>query len=228
MAYAFRGSAANASNASGTVLVGGNVALVATGDLVLCWTRYEGADTTTTVSDGTTTFTAGTRYSHAVGLVGQFHYLLASVANGTVACTQTLADAREYRAIITMVFSKTGTPTFDAQNGATGTGTALDSGAITTADTDEVVVGGYSNFGGGLPTSEAINAVAATAVVDDANSLSAMWYRILTATFSGGAATGTISSEAWVCAVLAIKATAGGGGSSIVPIAGRQYRERRA
>lgn len=228
MAYAFRGSGTNAANSSGTVLIAGSVGSVAAGDLVICWTRYEGADTTTTVSDGTSTFTPATRYSHGVGLVGQFHYLLASVATGVVSCTQTLTAARQFRAITTMVFSKTGTPTFDAENGATGTSASLNSGNIATADTDEVVVGGYSNFGGGLPTSEQINGVAATAVVDDPNSLGSMRYRILTSTFGAGAATGSISSFEWVCAILAIKATAGGGGGSVVPVLMRQYRQRKS
>lgn len=189
---------------------------VTAGNLIVCFIKGEGGSVSITVSDGTSTLADGTRTDSTSG-GAQFSYLL-SANGGNRTYTATFGAAQTFRRIFVIEFSYTGgsTGSLDAQNTGSGTSTAPASGTITTTGTDEVVLGFYVDFSGQLSTSEQINGVAADFVLDNpAVANDAMWYRILSATFSGGTASATIAvSGEWICNVIAIKATAAGGGGA--------------
>jgi hypothetical protein len=93
----------------------------------------------------------------------------------------------------------------DGSNEATGAGTSISSGAITTTGSDVVVVGTYGNYVGTTTSSEQIGGVSASGRV---GTKSSMWYRILTTTMTSGSATGTTGvSFEWISQVLAISFT---------------------
>ncbi len=78
-----------------------------------------------------------------------------------------------------------------------------------------MVFGCYKEYTSDLMTLPLVNAVAADDSVNNspAGSNSASWYRILTATFAGGAATGTVGNinDPWVDNLISFKVTAGAG-----------------
>ena len=217
--FVVNGSNSNVLYPSGTSITV-QLTNVAAGELIVVYTRHDGAPTTMSVSDGTSSFEAGTLTDHANGdFSAQFHYLLTSVATGTVTYTCTVGAARASRMILVARVSYTGTASLDVQNTGQGTSTAPASGTVTTTGTDEIVWGCYADYSGQLTTAEKINAVDADAVIDDsANHNDAMWYRVLSATFANGTASGTIAvSNPWICHVIAFKAAAGGAASVVTP-----------
>jgi hypothetical protein len=191
---------------------------VAANSLVKVFVKYEGLTTTTSVSDGTNTFTPRSEKAHANNDVrGRWFYLLSSGGSGgTMTFQVTFGSARPWVAIHVLNFSYTGgsTASFDTEpvgSGSSGTGTAATSGVMTTTGTDEVVVAGLCNYTGNGSSSPLVNGVAADgSQTDSIQSMS--WYKLLTATFAGGAATLTVATGDWVVVADAIKVTAGGGG----------------
>jgi hypothetical protein len=172
----------------------------------------EGATTTVTVSDGTTslTQTPSGLISHANGdLNGSLFYLPSSVASGSVTYTATFGASRPFRQIMMMEFSGAGTKSADGNNEGSGTSAAVSSGTITTAGTDVVVVGTSGIYFNITTFGEQVGGVAADGRLGTQDA--SMWYRILTATMTSGQATGTLSSSReWVSQILAIKFTATG------------------
>jgi hypothetical protein len=190
---------------------------VGAGNLIVFWCKHEGATTTYTVSDGTTTLTNGTIVNHGNGdLHGVWAYLL--VANsGSKTYTVTFGASRPYVRLHVWEFSYTGTASLDTQNTGSGSSSAPASGAITTAATDEVVLGGYGEYSAGTPSSPLVNSVAATGSQLDAptGALTSSWYRLLAATFAGGTASLTLSGSGdWICNVIALQTDAGGGATT--------------
>lgn len=221
MAFAFVNSASNfdSTGTSGTTV---DITYTATaGNLLVAWCKHEGATGTISVarSGGTETWTAGTLIDHGNGdLHGQFHYLLACAGGSSVTYRMTTAS-RAFRSFLLFEFSYSGTASLDTQNTGQGTATTATSGNITTAGTDEVVLGGYGEYSSNTVTSPQINAVAADgSIILGAGNFTAAWYRVLTATFSGGNASCSIgSSQAFICNIIAIRTGAGGGSGLDVP-----------
>ena len=177
---------------------------VQAGSLLVAYVKWEGAAGTATVSDGTSTFTADTMNNAANGdLHGQFFYLLSSSRSGNVTYTATWNPASAYRKLIVYEYTQSGgTVTLDASNRATATSGSLNSGAITTTGTDEVVFGAYGEYAASDTTNEQIGGVAADQVVRA--SFASMWSKRFTAPFTG-AATATGNSPEWIGSVIAFK-----------------------
>lgn len=209
MAATFIASAIGTTGASGTSLATSTSLNVATADILLCWSTFTGAATTNAVSDGGSN--AMTMETNTVNTAaGALGYKLVGVANATATFTQTLGAARAFREIIVFQFRPDAGETIarDAANTGSGSGAAASTSNITTGGAgtvDVIVVAGALTAAVDGATVMKINAVAATGSV--ANQ-SAMWYRILTANFTGGNATATVTSDDWVCQILSIKSDA--------------------
>ncbi|HEY3486257.1 MAG TPA: Ig-like domain-containing protein [Ilumatobacteraceae bacterium] len=177
---------------------------VQAGSLLVAYVKWEGVAGTATVSDGTSTFTADTMNNAANGdLHGQFFYLLSSSRSGNVTYTATWNGSRSYRKLIVYEYTRSGgTVVFDGSNRATATTGSLNSGAITTTGTDEVVFGAYGEYNANSTTNEQIGGVVADRVVRA--SYASMWSKTFTAPFTG-AATATGNSSEWIGSVIAFK-----------------------
>lgn len=211
--FVFVKSVGTRNSGSGTTLTA-QLLTVTAGNVIIAWVKHEEAPTTLTVSDGTSTFTPATKVNHGNNdLSSQFHYLLASVASGTVTYTATFAAAKGFRSFVVFEFDPTATAAFDTEptgGGASGSGGTLSSGNMTTTVNDGLVLGAYGNYGSETFTTMAINGVAAAGIQGDDGSTTtsqtggAVWYRIPTATFTG-AATGTGVTGSWILNAIAIK-----------------------
>src|SRR3990167_91558 len=224
MAFAFVQSASASADGTGTSL---NVTVSSTGagNLIVIYVGWEGAaGSTISVSDGTSSFTLAT-LKDATDNHAQFLYLLVS-NSGKTTITVTWSLTRTFRRAHVWEFSYTDTASLDVESTNTATNNAPTSGVVTTTGTDEVVLGCYKEYAALVLTSPLINAVAAAGSISNspAGSYSSTWYRILTATFTNGAATGTLSTgAALICNLISFKAEAAPGGLSI-PIAAYHYR----
>lgn len=205
----------NANNAgTNQASVAKAVAGVTAGNLVVVWCKHEGAATTVSVSDGTSTFTAAGMTDHSNNdLHGGFFYKTAVVASGTVTYTCSFLASRPYPSIIVFVYSYSGTAALDVEShGTADRGSSADptSANVTTTGTDEVVLGGYGEYASTVKTNAKIATVAAThTVVTDPTNYSAMWDKIETATFTNGNATVHLdASSDWICNIVSFKVTA--------------------
>lgn len=220
MGFTYVGTGQNGSSSSATTLAA-TVAGVHAGDLVLVLSKWESSDTTVSVSDGTSSLTQ-TSASHAsVGGSEPYstcHYLLSSVASGSVTYTVTWGAARPFRDIVVIVYTPSGSVVTDGTPpaGAGGTGTAAASGSITTTGTDGIAFGTYGEYGRPI-TATKINGVNSDRIVTGgfANH-SAIWAKSYTSGFTG-TASGTLDlSERWVLEVIAFKIS-GGSGVTVTP-----------
>lgn len=188
MSFSSVGKASN-SNVGSAPTIAVSVGSVQAGDLVWVFAGDDDSQTITSVSDGTSSFTpltgASTGSAHGRGF-----YLLSSVATGTVTYTATFNATALFRSIGAWVFRPTSAATFNQQNIGTTTDGTLNSGSITTAVSDVLVVAGDSNSIG-LHTSLQIGGVAATD--SDTSGTGAIWYRATTGNVSAtGTATGAL------------------------------------
>lgn len=104
----------------------------------------------------------------------------------------------------------------DQSNSATGSGTAPDSGAVTTLVADEVLVAGIgsSNFGAfTLPTNSFL--IAQQQATGDFLCIGALLDRIVTATLTVSAGC-TAASGSWAAGVVSFKIAGSGGGPKVV------------
>ena len=223
MEFTFIASAGNNDDSSGTTLGTTATLNLATGDVVVAWHKWEGADTTVSCAKDTgspaNTHTLGTKINHGNGdLSGQFTYLLSATADTTATFRQTLSASRPYRRLIVLQFRPDAgeTVSLDVQNTGSGTSLTPTSGSITTTGTDEIVIGGYGEYSANSTSSETIGGTAATEPAASPQGYSSAWYRILTGTMTGGTASGSIgSTQDWVCNIIAIKSVSAGGGTAV-------------
>ena len=200
---------AGQSDASATTIAVTQAGVTA-GNAKVCWVKHEGAATSITVSDGTTSFTADPLgvQDHSNGdLHGEMFYLLSSAASGSVTYTATFGAARVFRTIMCWEYSYTGTLAFDdsafAQHAG---GTAVASGSITTTGTDEAVVAGYGEYSSNTLSSMQINGVAGDHTHQLASpNFTATWDRVVTAPFTGQATATLSGAQPWLAHVLALK-----------------------
>lgn len=189
---------------------------VAAGNLIVCWSKFEGADTTDTMSDGTSSLAQGAKINHANGdLRGRFFYLVAA-NSGTRTYTLSLAGARPYKRLHVWEFSSSGTLSLDVQNTGSGAAGTASSGTVTTTGSDAVALGGYGEYTAAVPSNPQINGVAAGGSIINVptNTYTASWYRLLSATFANGAATINANTGGdWVCNIIVLKTSGGGGGA---------------
>ena len=183
---------------------------VTAGNAKVCWVKHEGAATTITISDGTTSFTAdalGVQHHSNNDLHGEMLYLLSSVASGSVTYTATFGAARVFRSIMCWEYSYTGTLAYDTSQFNQGNSTAVASGSITTTSSDELIVAGYGEYSANTLSSMQINGVAADHTHQFASpNFTGTWDRVVSAPFTGQAtATLSGSAAAWLGHVIALK-----------------------
>ena len=181
---------------------------VTAGNLIIVWVSWCNYDRTISVSDGTTTLTAGTKVWNP-NQAGQFFYLLSANSGNRTYTATWPGGVVDFISMRVSEYNASGAWTFDAQNVGSGNSTSLLSGSINTTGTDEVVESGMSGFGAVTITSQQINSVNATIPAYSGTNVQ-IGYRLLNSTFSSGTATASVSSCVWVCNIIAFKAAAGG------------------
>jgi len=183
---------------------------ITAGNLIVVWVGWEDVNGTTSVSDGTSMLTPGTKKKDdsGGGAYGQFFYLL-SANGGNKTYTASFSASTNYSRIAVMEFSSYDKVwSFDAENVGGGYGSSTASGNITTSGTDEVVVGGFSHYQPNTTTNESINGVAATepSYSPLGGQYSSVWYRLLSSTFLNGNASASTTAQYWVNNIIAFKA----------------------
>jgi hypothetical protein len=186
---------------------------VGAGHLVVISYNWENTGTVTSFSDGTSTLANGTHQVHANNdMHGQFFYLL-SANGGNKTYTPTTSGTLTFSSWTIAEFAYNNTASLDVQNVGTGTSTALASGAITTTGTVELVLGNYGKYSSesvdisdGSPKINAVTAHGIPTAAPGSTPTQWMWYRLLTATFSGGTSTATLTgSREWVGNIISFK-----------------------
>lgn len=191
---------------------------IAAGALIVIAVNYEGASTTTSVSDGTTTATALTQKSHGNGDVHTRFFYYLSHAGGTKTFTLTLGAARSWIDFHVWEINPGGaTVEFASEpagGGGAGTSTAPNSGSMTTTQANGCAVGFYGEYSAATVSNPLISGAAA----DDsqgAATTARSWFKALSSTLNGAASCTLSSSESWVCGGAAFQEVAGGGTESI-------------
>lgn len=188
---------------------------VTAGNGILLYTKYEGgsSDVISSVSDGTTDFTASKSFhGHASGFAMAWFYLTASVASGSVTYTVTLSSAMTFKRIVVMELSHTGaltivSPTF-ADDGGSSTYPAPAS--ITNTDADALFAGSWSDFSGVSTSSELLGGAARDGVKVEA--FDSVWWKVY-ASAAARTSGATLSGAATgIGSVIAVQEAAGGGG----------------
>lgn len=227
--YTFVGGCGNNSDGS-SLTVACTVASVQAGDLAFTSTSFEGATTTATVSDGTSSLTA-TAYGVTAGTRNSepwlaAHYLLSSTATGSVTYTTTLGATRTFKQIAVQVWRPSAAASLDgtavAAASAAGGSTTPNSGNITTTTSDGLAFASYAEFGQAT-TAELINGVAEDQkqiANAGASRNSSTWSRTFAAGFTGAASGTLASAQRWTIGVTAFKISAAAG-TVVNPISGR-------
>lgn len=189
-----------AGNSSTAQLTG-----VSAGDLIVvmvAWHNYTG---TPTVSDGTSSLTAGTQSASTYEHV-QFFYLTSSVASGTVTYTASLSGATYIQVIACRVTCGT-TPSVDVQGAsAGGTSTTAASSAVTSTEATTIAFGGFYNLGGASASSTTIAGASPDGTRNGASNVSQMAYKVESSTFSSGTATFNLNaSSEWAAQIIVFK-----------------------
>jgi hypothetical protein len=216
MGFSYIGGSSNTNDAAGTTLDCAASLNVAAGDLLVCFVCNETGSSVYSVASvsgapaNAFTFDAGDAIANSV--FGQMGYLLSAAADAAATFRCTWTTSRDFRRFFVMQFRPDAgaTVTKDTSSDGTGIGATANSGNITTTGTDEVACGASDLFSTGATSNEQINGVAAGGVLRQV--AAAMWYRVLTATFAGGAAVSTEgASDSWICGVIAFKSEPGAG-----------------
>lgn len=182
---------------------------VTAGNLIVVFVSWGANDRTPTVSDGTSSLTAGTKVTSSGGgfyNYNQVFYLLAA-NSGNRTYTVTFGGAVAYPSISVEEFSASGAWTFDTQNTGNGNSSSLLSGNITTATANEVILSGLSLYGSTTYSDRLINEAAVTtpALGQTNNELS---YRIVNAIVTNGhtQATSVSGANYWGCNIISFYA----------------------
>lgn len=202
---------ANGNSAgSGTTVDCSTTLNIAAGDLLVAYTKFNGAtDTTIAIADtsGNNVMTVTTHYDSTLW-ISAMGYRLVGEADAAATIRVTLGANRSFKRVVVLQFRPDSgdTVSLDAgPNADDGDSALAQSGNITTTGTDEVVVVGGTADNTVIADSK-INEVASDGQ-EDSGAHSA-WYRIITSTFVNGHGEGTVDNEDWVCDILAFKSTA--------------------
>lgn len=228
MAFTFIACVGGNDDASGTTLDCSATLNVAAGDLLIAHCEHDGTTTTFAVAKDSGSPANAFTFDAVNQIEASFNdleiaqgYVLSAAADATATFRLTVGAARTFRRVLVLQFrpSAGDTVTKDGDgNKAQGNSTAPNSGNFSTTGTDEVVVGGYGDYSAQNTSSEQINSVAAIEPTGSPQSFTSVWYRILTATFTGGAASATLGGAGdWLCGGIAFKAT-GGAAAPNVPV----------
>ena len=189
---------------------------VAAGNLIVVYVGWEGATTTVTVGDGTSSFTGLDATSGAGGdLWGRWFYLLSSTS-GNKTYTVTYGASRAFRRVAVMEFNSSNAWALDAgPSGGSGASSNPQSGNISTTGTEDAVLGACLNYANSADMDPQIADTNATGNVSTTSGDGiGMWYRILTGTASNIHAQNNAGWLFWVCDIVAFKAEAGGASST--------------
>lgn len=194
---------------------------VAAGDMLFCGFSWQNAESGNTVtidqSDGTDTFTPGNLAVNSNDIGGGSAWLLNASADGTFTPRMTVsASSRRLDFIVIQVrpdASETQSLDFD-ETPQTGSSNSLASSNANTSGTDEIVFGIGSSAGGSGFSNSEIDSTAAT--LEEGGAYIAVWYRILTATFTAGNATITAGNDLWICNIIGFKSVAAVGGVDVL------------
>lgn len=210
--------AQTATNDAGDTIIPLAAQNLATGALNIACFKWE----TPAVSINSVTDTAGNTYTL---LTEQTHtgnephircaYVLSATGNAANVVTANLNGTGLYRRGVVYEFTYTGTAAFDVEVGSTEAtaDTTPSSNTLTTTGTEEVCIAAHSDFTGQTFSGHTINGVAA----DGSTNLSdaAYWYKIFSATFTGGASSLTRTATGnWLQRLQCFKITGGGGGGT--------------
>ena len=221
MATFVNGNGANDDTNDTTMAV--TVTGVSAGNLVHVLVKFEGATTTATCSDGTTSLTQDPTgvQSHTNADLNAVHfYLLSSVASGSVSYTVTLGAARPFKTMDAAVFSYSGTASRQAAAysalGANDNGTdPVQSGTISPTGSDLIVIGSYYAYSSATSTTHLINGIAAGGTFGGPGG-SVGWYRLLSSGFTNGTASVDFNNSGFdgLVSIVAYEVTGGGGPST--------------
>lgn len=198
--YTFIAShAVNIAASGGTLVFAGDFTVQA-GDLMIAVDgNLEGGATSLSLSDGTSTFTQAATPQAFGGGAAQIamHYLLSSVATGSVTYTLTYGAARTYRSMVIFQFRPSAPVTFGSATSASGTSTAISSGNLPVSGSDILAIAAAFSFNTAnmAALSPLINGVAADGQAN--NSYTLAWYRAAAAGFTGAATATFGSSDDW-------------------------------
>ena len=196
---------------SSTTIATSGTLNVASGDTLIVGVGFDNPDGhTVTVTDGgsnsVTIENSGVAYGDGTNAGLVLGYILSAAANGTATFTATISAGREYRSISVMQFRKSGgTVSRVDLAAATGTGTAAQSGNISTAAGSVVVWGASRDYAASGVSNEQLGDVGATGIYESGTTDASFFYRILSESMTDGHAQSTVGSSAWACAIYAFK-----------------------
>lgn len=182
---------------------------VTAGNLVVVFfsASYASPPTNITCSDGTSTLQKANT-SNGTYQVGQWYYILASVASGDV--TYTISN-NEGTAAFTAVyeFSYTGTISLDQQSTNSGDGNgSITSGSVTTTggtNSQLMMAGGGAYGGGGSLSAQSIAGTGGTGIIEGTGEAASSWYRIVTANTTGAGTMTDSGTGYWVAQLITFK-----------------------
>lgn len=192
---------------------------LASGSLNVACVKWEGSTNLNSITDtASNTYTLLTQQNHSGGEPRtRCGYVLSATGNASNVVTFNFSAASTvFRRGAVYEFTYTGTASFDVEVGSTeaDADTTPSSNTLTTTGTDEVCLAVQADYSGQTFSNHTINGVADDGTPVDLSDM-AMWYRILTATFTGGASSLDRAVGArWVQRMQCFKAVAGGGGGA--------------
>lgn len=206
---------ASTQNPSGTLLQS-----VVVGDAICVGLKYDNAASGTAADNHTVTDNLGNTYSKVVTafIVDECRitlFLATVTTGGSCTITGHTASAASAMTLFAMEYvpptsvgGSDGTPTSNKA-----TGTAISSGNITTTVADDLLFAMAGDTFNGTPYT-AGSSFTKRGESNSSNGRCAFFDRIVTATGTYGASATASNSVSWVCAIMAVKDSAGGGGST--------------
>lgn len=205
---------------------------VSANDLIVAAINFEtgAADrVVSSVTDGGSNSLTILTQQESANTMAVIAYKLAGSAATEATFTATLSDTAEYRQMTIYVFSGgDGSQTLEDDGGATGTGTSLDTGSITTVEQNIVAVASMHNYSG-VGSNYQIDAGAATGSTDAASGYGATWYKLFTNTPGAMSATATVPNDEWAGVIAAFEDGGGGGEppATVVPQLMQYYQQQQ-
>lgn len=198
----------NTSSASNTV----QLTTVSAHDVIAVCVMSETDDSTISISDGTTTLTPGDKATDTgIPITSQMHYLLDSVATGTVTYTVTWGTTPAFHSILAYRFTTTGTPSLDAKVANTVSSSLNPTSTNISPDgTDNVTLGCWADGSGEAESDPEVNNVNADGSIATTGM---MWYRTHTSGFTGAVDVTQGAASNGVISALSLESAAGGGPS---------------
>lgn len=183
---------------------------VQAGDLLVAIAKWEGGDTTLSVSDGTSTFNADhvpQSFASGDGRLA-IRYLLSSVATGQPDYTFTWGAARAYRAMMMLQFRPTAAVTFGGVTGAEGNSADPNSGNLVVSGADILAIGALGSYAQATSSAHLVNGQAADGVLTP--QYAAAWHKTFAAGFTGAAAAALPGTDQWGALLAYFRIGAGG------------------